>query len=248
MKQLEIAALLTGRGNNTLPDKNVLNLLGKPLLSWPALAVKASSQVSRFFVSSEDDKILDAAATCGYEKIRRPQALAEPDSQHVDTILHGLDWMRDNHDYQPDILIVLLANSPTVKTQWIDDSIDIISADPTVSSVVPVYQDQEHNPYRCAQLDDDGCLKSFIDTPGQDISTNRQDLPNSYFLCHNYWTLNVGKSVKGSVANSLPWAFLGDRVKPIVVDQCFDIHTLDDLHEGEKWLRQELNINADSSC
>ena len=29
---MKIAALLTGRGNNTLKDKNVLPVLGKPLL------------------------------------------------------------------------------------------------------------------------------------------------------------------------------------------------------------------------
>lgn len=31
-KQMKVVALLTGRGNNTLKDKNVLPVLGKPLL------------------------------------------------------------------------------------------------------------------------------------------------------------------------------------------------------------------------
>ena len=32
-------ALLTGRGNNTLKDKNILEVCGKPLLTYPAEAV-----------------------------------------------------------------------------------------------------------------------------------------------------------------------------------------------------------------
>ena len=36
---MKTIALLTGRGNNTLPDKNVLDILGNPVLYYPAHAV-----------------------------------------------------------------------------------------------------------------------------------------------------------------------------------------------------------------
>ena len=35
---MKTTALLTGRGNNTLKDKNVLDILGKPVLYYPAHA------------------------------------------------------------------------------------------------------------------------------------------------------------------------------------------------------------------
>ena len=38
---MTIVALLTGRGNNTLRDKNVLPVLGKPLLYYPAMAARS---------------------------------------------------------------------------------------------------------------------------------------------------------------------------------------------------------------
>lgn len=49
---MKIVALLTGRGNNTLKDKNVLPVLGKPLLYYPAMAAKACPEISDFYVSS----------------------------------------------------------------------------------------------------------------------------------------------------------------------------------------------------
>jgi CMP-N,N'-diacetyllegionaminic acid synthase len=37
---MQIAALLTGRGNNTLKDKNILPVFGKPLLYYPCQAAR----------------------------------------------------------------------------------------------------------------------------------------------------------------------------------------------------------------
>lgn len=69
---MKIVALLTGRGNNTLKDKNVLPILGKPLLYYPAMAAKSSKRITEFYVSSDDSKILEAAAQCGYKKNYTP--------------------------------------------------------------------------------------------------------------------------------------------------------------------------------
>ena len=39
---MKTTVLLTGRGNNTLNDKNVLDILGHPVLYYPAHAAKKS--------------------------------------------------------------------------------------------------------------------------------------------------------------------------------------------------------------
>ena len=46
---MNIAALIIGRGNNTLKDKNIRPVLGRPLLHWPALAAKNSKKINHFF-------------------------------------------------------------------------------------------------------------------------------------------------------------------------------------------------------
>ena len=53
---MNIVALLTGRGNNTLKDKNVLPVLGKPLLYYPAKAAMSVPSIKHFYVSSDDHK------------------------------------------------------------------------------------------------------------------------------------------------------------------------------------------------
>lgn len=235
---MKIAALLTGRGNNTLKDKNVLPVLGKPLLYYPAMAARACSKITDFYVSSDDDKILDAAAACGYKKIRRPDELALPTAQHVDAITHALGVMKED-GVEPDILVVLLANSGIVKKEWIEESIANLVRNPELSASVPVLLEMDNHPYRSKCLREDGCLGTWFDFKGRNISTNRQDLPMNFVLCHNFWTLNLANSLYSKEEGQQPWTFMGNNIKPIVVKESFDVHDEDDLRRTEKWLIEE---------
>ena len=234
----KIVALLTGRGNNTLKDKNILPVLGKPLLYYPAMAAKRCGLITDFYVSSDDDKILDAAATCGYKKIRRPEELALPTSQHIDAILHALQVMADD-GVKPDILVVLLANSGIVKTEWIEESVNNLLSNPQLSASCPVLLEMDNHPYRSKRLREDGCLDTWFDFKGKNISTNRQDLPMNFVLCHNFWTLNLNNSIYSDEEGQQPWTFMGNYIKPIVVQESFDVHDEEDIVRTEKWLTKE---------
>lgn len=233
---MKISALLTGRGNNTLKDKNILPVLGKPLLYYPAMAAKACSLITDFYVSSDDEKILAAAADCGYKKIIRPDELGLPTAQHKDVIIHALSEMKKD-GVEPDILVVLLANSGIVKTEWICESIENLINNPNLSASVPVMLEMDNHPYRSKRLREDGCLDTWFDFRGKSISTNRQDLPMNFVLCHNFWTLNLKNSLYSKEEGQQPWSFMGNNIKPIIVKESFDVHTEEDILKTEKWLK-----------
>lgn len=235
---MKIVALLTGRGNNTLKDKNVLPVLGKPLLYYPAMAAKSCKLITDFYVSSDDEKILNAAAECGYKKIKRPDELALPSAQHVDAIIHALTTMKEE-GVVPDILVVLLANSGIVKMEWIEESIINILENDRISASVPVLLEMDNHPYRSKRLREDGCLDTWFDFKGHNISTNRQDLPENFVLCHNFWTLNVEKSIYCKEEGQQPWTFMGNNIKPIVVKESFDVHNEEDIRRTEQWLLEQ---------
>ncbi len=232
---MQITALLTGRGNNALKDKNMLPVFGRPLLHYPALVAKQVDLIDDFFVSSDDDKILDAAAMVGYKKIIRPEEFARPDSQHVDVIDHALSEMT-KMERRPNILIVLLANTVMIKEEWVVDCINCILNDPSLTAAVPVYKEMDHHPFRAKRLDPNGNLVPFFDFSTTKVSTNRQDLEPSFFLCHNFWVLNLDAIDRST--GLAPWIFMGDRVKPYEVDEAFDVHTLSDLKICEDWLTE----------
>lgn len=226
--------MLTGRGGNTLADKNVLLVHGRPLLHYPAMAAKNASNVDNYYVSSDCTKILRTASSLGYKQIVRPKELATPNAKHIDVIKHALEQLL-TEKIEPDILVVLMANSGTIKTKWIEQAVNAIKKDPSISAVVPVFNDQDHHPYRAKKLDDSGLLQPFFNFDSMDVSTNRQELESCYFLCHNFWVMNLKISYYAS-GGQKPWTFLGDKIKPIIVEESFDVHTLDDLTRTEKWL------------
>lgn len=231
---MKVVALLTGRGNNTLKDKNVIPILGRPALFYPATAAKKSLCCHDFFVSSDCKKILDAAIECGFHPIERPMELASPQSLHKDAINHALAEMQ-KVDIFPDILVVLLANSPTVLPEWISDCVKMMEKDSNCSAVVPVTVDMDHHPFRAKKMMDDGTIKSFFDFKGKTISSNRQDLPKGYFLCHNFWVLRVSNGLN-EMEGEAPWNFMGPRVLPYEVEDSFDIHTYEEVEKAERWL------------
>lgn len=233
---MKICSLLTGRGNNTLRDKNILDVLGHPVLYYPATAVKKSKYIDSCYCSSDDEKILNEAEKVGYRPIKRPAELALPSAQHVDAILHGLEVIKGNEEL-PDIVVVVLANNVTVKTEWVDECIEMMMKDMTVSAVVPVYQDNDHHPLRAKRIDENGSLVMYDSNQASEAtSTNRQDLPKCYFLAHNFWVLNVKMLLDQKSDGEPPWSFMGNNVKSLIIDDSIDIHDMTDLKLAKIWV------------
>lgn len=232
---MNVCCLMTGRGNNTLKDKNVLDVLGHPVLYYGGNAAVKSGEFDHLYCSSDDPKILDAAHEIGFEKIVRPLELGSPTAQHVDVLYHALDVMKQE-GYVPDILCVLLANNVTVTSEMVRDCVEILKKDyDNISSVCPVYVDNDHHPYRCKRIVD-GKVVSFVD-PGKPISTNRQDLPECVFLAHNIWVINVKKFLNKELGQG-PWSFLGKNVIPYKIDESIDIHDSLDLLKASHWISE----------
>lgn len=228
-----IAALIIGRGGSTLTDKNTLPVFGQPLLHYTAAAARASRYIGRFYASSDCKKILDAASMAGYTPIKRPAELSTPTSQSVDVVNHALTLIEDDEGI--DILVVQHANVGTITTEMIDDCIEALMADDSLSSVVPVHDKSEYHPYRAKTPDSEGLIVPFFDFSKGGISGNRQDLPTAYFFDHSIWVLSVARGIR-STNGQPPWTCMGSRIKPYVTEGCFDVHNMEDLKKTEEWL------------
>jgi len=236
---VKVTALLTGRGNNTLPDKNVIDILGKPVLYYSARAARNSKLISEWYCSSDDEKILNAAEKEGYKRIVRPAELSLPTSLHIDCIIHSLEELRKNGNL-PDILVVLLANNITIKSSWITDCISAMLQNNNLTAVVPVYEDNDHHPLRAKMLNPDGTLSMYDKNTTTEISTNRQDLQPCYFLAHNFWVLKVNNLLSENKGQP-PWSFMGDVIQPYIIDESIDIHREQDLRIAKAWIQSNYN-------
>jgi len=231
-------ALLTGRGGSvSLPDKNVLPILGRPMMAYPALMAQRAKLIDDVYLSTDGEALKKAGRALGLKIIDRPPELALPTSQHRDAIEHALDHLAAQ-GVRPDIVVVLLCNVGTHKPGLIDRCVQILLDNPELDSVVTIDERNEYHPLRAKRRDAAGMLEPFIATTSK-VSTNRQDLEPCYFLDHTFWALRV-KSCFGKTAEGQPpWDFMGRNIYGLPNRGAIDIHSVEDMAYTEAWLRQQ---------
>ncbi len=224
-KNKKIVALLTGRGGSKLRDKNILKINGIPCMQYPCKEAKKVKIIEDFYVSSDDKSILNLGARLGFKKIVRPKKLSQSNTLHLSVLKHSIKILREKYNLNPDILVVLLANAPIIKSTWIKKCIEILLKNKNINAVVPVTQNNDHHPLRAKKIEK-GFLKEFI-TSKSKVSSNRQDLEKNYFLCHNFWVIKTDTILKNNGYS--PWAFMGKNVRPFIINKSIDIHTYEDI-------------------
>ena len=228
---MNVAALMIGRGGSSLKNKNILPVLGAPLLHWAAGAARRSRHIRRFYASSDCPRILETAAQAGYRPIRRPDELATATAQSSDAVRHAFEIME--RDGPIDILVVQHANVGTISEAQIDACIDLLIANPDATAVIPAHQHPEYHPMRAKRLRPDGSLESFVGDG--DVSANRQDLPACFFFDHSFWVLR-GRTTLFDPNGQQPWPCMGSRILPFETEGCRDVHDLADLQTTADWI------------
>lgn len=106
-----VAIILARGGSKGIPNKNIIDFCGKPLLAWSIEQAKQVKEISSVWVSSDSETILNMARTHGANTINRPQELSG------DTVTSELAWMHavaeiEKKGQHVDLVIALQATSP----------------------------------------------------------------------------------------------------------------------------------------
>lgn len=110
----KIVAVIPARGGSKgVPRKNIKLLADKPMIAWTIEAALESKCLGRIIVSTEDDEIATVARSWGAETpFLRPPQLASDTASVVDVVLHALDWLKNNENFQPELVLLLQPTSP----------------------------------------------------------------------------------------------------------------------------------------
>ena len=170
----KVLAVIPARGGSKgLPNKNLQQLGGKPLLVWTIEAANQSKYIDRLILSSEDPTIIATAKAHHCEvPFIRPRELAADETSGVAPILHALQQL-PNYDY----VVVLQVTSPLRSAVDIDGAIAHCENEqaPACVSVVAV----KKNPYWMYTLSDNRRLVPLL---GGKQYLRRQELPAVYCL------------------------------------------------------------------
>lgn len=173
----KILAIIPARGGSKgVPRKNIRNLNGKPLIAYTIEEARKSEYIDRIVISTEDEEIASVSRKFDAEvPFLRPKEFAQDNSPTVDCVIHMLNWLKENENYEPDYVCLLQCTSPLRTFEDINGTIEkMISTD--MDGAVSVCE-AEVNPY-WTNVFDGNQLKYFVEE-GQQI-TRRQDLPKIY--------------------------------------------------------------------
>lgn len=170
-----VLAIVPARGGSkTIPRKNILPVMGRPLLAWTFDTVRYSKYIDRTVLSSDDDEIIDVAHRLGMEvPFRRPAKLAADDTSTNDVLLHALSKI-PGYDY----LVVLQVTSPLRTAEDVDGCIEECVQKGAKSCVSVSIA--EKNPHYFRILDSQRRLHPLF---GNSYHIGRrQDLPEFYII------------------------------------------------------------------
>lgn len=223
---MNILAVIPARsGSKRVPNKNIRDFHGKPLIAWAIEAANGSTHITKTIVSTNDEMIASVAATHGAEvPFIRPAELAEDTTKIEPVLIHALEEMA-RQGFKADTLVLLMATNPMRTPQHLDEAIELFKTS-GATSVVAVHQTLgNRNPHWILKQHDNGDVRFFNDTPLKNIIARSQDLPPCYSRNDIIYVIDP-KNLYETPSN-----LYGDNVNLFIMDDVFDA----DINSEEDW-------------
>jgi len=186
--------------------------------------------LTRVLLSTDDPQIAELAATWEIEApFLRPAHLAEDDTPMLPVLLHALDWLSENGQPLPDIVVLLQPTSPLRRAEHINAALDLLQSSDADTVVTVVEVPHNFTPSSLMRLED-GYLHQYGDG---DAPLRRQEKAKLY--------ARNGPAVLAVRRKVLEGGKLyGEKVLPLVMSRAesVDIDEPADLALAEFWLRR----------
>jgi len=159
-KSKNILALIPARaGSKRLPDKNIKDFCGKPLVAWTIKQAKKSEYIDKVIVSTDSKKIANVCKMYGCQiPFLRPKCLSGDEAKSIDVVLHALNYMEKN-EKEYDLIMLLQPTSPLKNSGDIDKAVELLFSK-NAKSIVSVCKTNYQSCW-INTLTKDGCMKNF---------------------------------------------------------------------------------------
>ena len=226
MLDRKILAIIPARGGSKgIKRKNLVDICGKPLISYSIAHALQAKSIDKVIVSTEDEEIKRIALNNGADvPFTRPSELAEDDVLDYPVFEHALKYLDVTEGYKPEIIVHLRPTSPIRKIDWIEQAINLLINNPGADSVRSVSLVDSH-PFRMFKIDSTGHLEPLMKNEhSQPYLLRRQDLPEIF-----YYNCVIDITRYKTIMNKK--SMTGDRILPFIIDKelVFDIDSMRDL-------------------
>jgi N-acylneuraminate cytidylyltransferase/CMP-N,N'-diacetyllegionaminic acid synthase len=212
-------AIIPARGGSKgIPHKNIMDLCGKPLISYSIEEAKKSKYIDYVLVSTDDEEIKEVSMNYGANvPFLRPDKFSDDKAKSIDVVIHAIEFLKNDGNIF-DYVVLLQPTSPLRTYEDIDSAIELI-LEKNESSLVSVCEVDE-NPILMRIIEND-TLKSILEFNGGNL--RRQDLP-TYYIFSGALYINTVEMIlcENTFINEKSIPFIMERSKSIDIDNILD--------------------------
>jgi CMP-N,N'-diacetyllegionaminic acid synthase len=232
---MKVLGIIPARGGSKgIKNKNIVPILGKPLLAYTVEPAKASKRLTRVVLSTDDEEIAKVGRSLGLDvPFMRPPELARDDTPTLPVlqdVVRRLEAAGEHYD----AICLLQPTNPLRTVEIIDGCLELFESSNADSVITVLSIPHKYNPHWAFEPTADGSLR--LATGEATIIPRRQELPAAY---HREGSVYVTKTEVLMQGNSL----YGKRIFGFPVDEknSVNIDGPEDLALAENLLRTQIS-------
>ncbi|WP_432798279.1 cytidylyltransferase domain-containing protein [Poriferisphaera sp. WC338] len=230
-----LGIILARAGSVGLPQKNELDLCGKPMLRWTIDHALGAGCLDEVVLSTDGERLAAIGEDAGVKVMMRPSELATGTAT-VDAAARDVVEKMEADGERFDAVVILYGNVPVRPVDLTDRAVKKLweSGGDSVQSVSPV---EKMHPYWMKTVGDEDELLMYEDNHVY----RRQDLPPVYIL--DGGMIAVTRASLFDVVEGEPHAFLGKDRRAVVtgVGEVVDVDSMIDMKVAEAVLAAHGN-------
>ena len=171
-------------GSKGVPNKNIRDLNGKPLIYYSIIEGLKSNLISDLVVSTDSKKFQDISIKYGAEcPFLRPPELSSDDALAIPTIQHATSEIEKIKGFKYDYVVMLQPTSPLRKSLHIDKALTKLS-NSNADAIISVVDVNNNHPMKMKKfVNKNGISYQLIDYEKPPVENcPRQKLPPVYIV------------------------------------------------------------------
>jgi len=225
---MKIVALIPARsGSKGLPNKNIMNFKGKPLIAHSIEQALKSKLIDRVIVSTDSAAYAEIALKLGAEvPFLRPERISGDLTLDIEVFQHCNEFMLSN-GYQTDFYVHLRPTYPIRNVNDIDNCVNLLIEHNEIDSVRTVVE-SDVSPFKMYLMDEKHrIIPAAVCDISEAINSPRQILPKAY--THN-GCIDI---VRSTIIES--GSMTGKNIYGYHMEHNYDIDSLEDFIRAENY-------------
>jgi N-acylneuraminate cytidylyltransferase/CMP-N,N'-diacetyllegionaminic acid synthase len=240
-----IVAVIPARGGSKrIPQKNVIEIAGKPLIGYSIEAANKCKYIKKVLVSTDNEEIARIAKSFGAEvPFLRPKELARDDTPSLPVIQHAIRYIENAERLKVDIVVLLQPTSPIRSEKYIDETIEKLIYTEADSAVTVCKI--KHHPFWSFIANEDK-LSPFSK---EGINLKHEDLPPVYSLNGSVYAVRRDVLlVRNSIFGNDTRAVVMPQEESVDVDDFFDLFMAEMVMKYWKnWIKEKQKLKKETN-